>query len=71
MSYANQKFDRYMSSEQRGFRKLNILHETKTVVNQCSDNSDEQLKDQCSQEWLRELLLEFLKIFRDSHAAAR
>ena len=30
-----------------------------------------QFKDQGSQEWLRELLLESLKIIRDSHAAAR
>ena len=39
----------YISSEQRGFRKLNILHETKIVGKQCSDDFDEeQLKDQQS-----------------------
>ena len=48
MLYANQKYDRYVSSEQRGFRKLNILHETEIVGKQCSDDSDEQLKDQTS-----------------------
>ena len=52
MLYANQNYDRYVSSEQRDFRKLNILHETETVGKQCSDDSDEQLKDQFSQEWL-------------------
>ena len=31
MSYVNQKFDRYVSSEQRDFRKLNILHEAETM----------------------------------------
>ena len=41
-----QKYDRYMSSEQRGFRKLNILLKTEIVAKQCSDDSDEQLKDQ-------------------------
>ena len=41
-----QKYVRYMSSEQRGFRKLNILLETEIVAKQCSDDSDEQLKDQ-------------------------
>ena len=46
MLYANQKYDIYISSEQRGFRKLNILHETEIVGKQCSDESDEQLKDQ-------------------------
>ena len=45
MFYANQNYDRYMSSEKRDFRKLNILHETKTVEKQCSDGSDEQLED--------------------------
>ena len=50
--------------------KMNILHETEIVRKQCSDDSDEQLKHQGSQEWLRELLLKFLNIFRDSHAAA-
>ena len=60
MLYANQKYDSYMSSEQRGFRKMNILHETEIVGKQCYDDFDEQLKDQHSQEWLRELLLEFL-----------
>ena len=60
-----------MSSEQRDFRKLNILHKTETVGKHCSDDSDEQLGDQFSQEWLLRLLLKFLKIFRDSHAAAR
>ena len=48
MLYANQKYDIYMSSEQRGFRKLNIFHETEIVGKQCSDDSDEQLKDQLS-----------------------
>ena len=38
-----------MPSEQRDFRKLNILHETETVGKQCSDDSDEQLEDQFSQ----------------------
>ena len=52
MLYANQNYDRYMSSEQRDFRKLNILHETETVGKQCSDHSDEQVEDQFSQEWL-------------------
>ena len=61
MLYANQKYDRYMSSKQRGFRKLNFLHATKIIVGkQCSHDFDEQLKDEYSQEWLRELLLEFL-----------
>ena len=46
MLYANQKYDRYMSSEQRGFRTLNILYETEIVGKQCYDDSDEQLKDQ-------------------------
>ena len=46
MLYANQNYDRYMSSEQRNFMKLNILHETETVGKQCSDDSDEQLEDQ-------------------------
>ena len=33
--------------------KLNILHEeTETVGKQCSDDSDEQLEDKFSQEWL-------------------
>ena len=63
--------DRYMSSEQRDFRKLKILHETETVGKQRSDDSDEQLEDQFSQECLSRLLLKFLKIFRDSHATAR
>ena len=49
---ANQNYDRYTSSEQRYFRKLNILHETEKVGKQCSDNSDEELEDQFSQEWL-------------------
>ena len=31
MLYANQKYDRYMSSEHRGFKKLNVLHETEIV----------------------------------------
>ena len=52
MLYANQNYDRCMSSEQRDFRKLNILHETETVGKQCSDGSDEQLEDRFSQEWL-------------------
>ena len=52
MLYANQKYDRYMSSEWRDFRKLNILHETETVEKQCYDDSDDQLEDQFSQEWL-------------------
>ena len=43
-----QKYDRSMSSEQRGFRKLNILHETELVGKQCSDDFDEHLKDQQS-----------------------
>ena len=51
MLYANQNYDKYMSSEQRDFRKLNILHETETVGKQCSDDYDEQLEDQFSQEW--------------------
>ena len=38
----------YVSSEQRGFRKLNILPKTEIVEKQCSDDSDEQLKDQSS-----------------------
>ena len=42
-----QKYDRSMSSEQRGFRKLNILHETE-LGKQCSDDLDEYLKDQQS-----------------------
>ena len=46
MLYANQKYDRYMSSEQRDFMKLNIWHETEIVGKQFSDDSDEQLKDQ-------------------------
>ena len=46
MLYANQKYDIYMSSEQRGFRKLFFLHETEIVGKQYSDDSDEQLKDQ-------------------------
>ena len=47
MLYANQKYDRYMSSEQRDFMKLNIWHETEIIVGkQFSDDSDEQLKDQ-------------------------
>ena len=33
MLYANQKYDRYVSSEQGGFRKSNILHETEIVEN--------------------------------------
>ena len=42
-----------MSSEQRDFGELNILHETETVGKQCSDDSDEQSEeDQFSQEWL-------------------
>ena len=50
MLYANQKYDIYiyMSSEQRGLRKMHILHETEIVGKQCSDDSDEQLKDQKS-----------------------
>ena len=52
MLYANQTYDRYMSSEQRDFRKLIILHETETVGKQCSDDSDKQLEDHFSQEWL-------------------
>ena len=44
--------DRYMSSEQRDFRKLNILHETEPVGKRCSDDSDEQLEDQFNQEWV-------------------
>ena len=71
MLYAKQNYDRYMLSEQRDFRKLNILHETETVGKQCSDDSDEELEDQFSQEWLLRLLLKFLKTFRDSHAAAQ
>ena len=50
MFYANRNYDRYMSSEQRDFRKLNILHETETVGKQWPDDSDEQLEDQFSQE---------------------
>ena len=46
MLYANQKYDRCMSSEQRDFMKLNILHETEIVGKKKSDDSDEQLKDQ-------------------------
>ena len=46
MLYANQKYARHMSSEQRDFMKLNILHETEIVGKQFSDDSDEQLKDQ-------------------------
>ena len=46
MLYANQKYDRYMLLEQRGFRKFNILHETEIVGKQCCDDFDEQLKDQ-------------------------
>ena len=30
---ANQDYDRYTSSEQRDFRKFNVLHETETVGN--------------------------------------
>ena len=45
MLYANEKYDIYVSSEQRGFRKPNILHETEIVGKQCSDDSGEQLKD--------------------------
>ena len=52
MLYANQKYDRRMSSEQRGLRKLNILHVAEVIVLMVL----EQLKDQYSQEWLRELL---------------
>ena len=53
MLYANQNYDRYMSSEERDFRKMNIFHETETTVGkQCSDDSDEELEDQFSQEWL-------------------
>ena len=53
MFYANHKYDRYMSSEQRGFRKLNVLCETETIVGkQCFGDSDEQLEDYFSQEWL-------------------
>ena len=44
--YANHKYDRYRSSDQRGFRELNILHETEKVGEQYSDDFDEQLKDQ-------------------------
>ena len=33
-------------------KKLNILHETETVGKQCSNDSDEQLEDQFSQERL-------------------
>ena len=44
MLYANQKYDIYMSSEERGFRKLNILHETKRIGKQCSDDSGEQFE---------------------------
>ena len=50
MSYANQKRQIYVVRE-RDFRKLNILHETEAVGKQCSDDSDEQLEDQFSQEW--------------------
>ena len=46
MLYANQKYDRYMLLEWRGFRKLSVLHETERVRKQCSDDFDEQLKDQ-------------------------
>ena len=46
MLYANQNYDRYMSSEQRDLRKLNILHQTETVGKQCSVDSDEQLEAQ-------------------------
>ena len=46
MLYANEKYDIYMSSEQRGIRKLNILHGTEIVRKQRSDDSDEYLKDQ-------------------------
>ena len=51
MLYANQKRQIYVVRE-RDFRKLNILHETEAVGKQCSDDSDEQLEDQFSQEWL-------------------
>ena len=46
MLYANQKYDRYVALQQRGFRKLDILHETEIVGKQCFDDFDEQLKDQ-------------------------
>ena len=46
MLYANQKYDRDMSSMQRGFKKLNILNDTEIVGNFFSDDFDEQLKDQ-------------------------
>ena len=49
--YANQKRQICVVRE-RDFRKLNILHETETVGKQCSDDSDEQLEGQFSQEWL-------------------
>ena len=49
---ANQDYDRYTSSEQRDFRKLNVLHETETVGKQLSGDSGEQLEDQFSQDWL-------------------
>ena len=48
MLHADQKYDIYMSSEQRGFRKLNILHETEIIGKQRSDDFDEQMKDQSS-----------------------
>ena len=51
MLYANQKRQIYVVRE-RDFRKLFFLHETETVGKQCSDDSDEQLEDQFSQEWL-------------------
>ena len=41
-----------MSSEQKDFRKLNILHESETVGKQYSDDYDEQLEDQFAQERL-------------------
>ena len=49
---ANQDYDRYTSSEQRDFRKFNVLHETETVGKQFSGDFGEQLEDQFSQDWL-------------------
>ena len=54
MLYANQKRQIYVVRAER-FQEIgyfNILHETEPVEKRCSDDSDEQLEDQFSQEWL-------------------